>query len=237
MFTYKGIKSKDMHLRVLNDLSFASPRRDVNVVQISGRDGDLIMDNGRYESVIRSVPCRLEAPIGIDIEVLINKINNWLIDDGGFHEFEWDNDPDFKCLARVEGDVVSQRVLSRYGKMVVRFRMHPVKYLKSSLEERPITTNTNVINTFNIDAKPIIRIVGSGDMTLNIGGRPLMLRGIGGGCIIDTETQTITDLEGRITLFDRMRSPFPVLRPGNNAITFSGNDIQVFMTPRLGVLL
>jgi len=36
------------------------------------------MDNGRYASVIRSVPCRLEAPAGMDVEQLINGINNWL---------------------------------------------------------------------------------------------------------------------------------------------------------------
>jgi predicted phage tail component-like protein len=113
MFTYKGIRSKEMHLRVLNDITFTSPIRDVNVIQVPGRDGDLIMDNGRFESVTRSIPCRLEAPQGANVEVLISRINNWLINDARFHPFTWENDPEFRYLARVEGDVASHRVLSR----------------------------------------------------------------------------------------------------------------------------
>ena len=164
MFTYKEKRSKEMHLRVLNDITFTSPRRDVNMVQVPGRDGDLIMDNGRYESVIRSIPCRLEASDNGDVESLISRINNWLIDDGGFHEFRWDHDPDFSYLARSEGDVVSRRMLSCFGNVVVKFRMHPIKYLKSSLTERQITSGMNIENPFGVDAKPVIRVVGGGDI-------------------------------------------------------------------------
>ena len=225
-----------MHLRVLNDVNFASPIRDVNVIQVPGRDGDLIMDNGRYHSVVRSIPCRLEAPSERNVEQVMNEINNWLIDDGRFHEFNWDNDSDFEYLARVEGDVVSRRMLSHLGQTVLKFRLHPIKYLRSSLIEQLTPTGTNIPNQFRISAKPIIRIVGDGDITINIGGRPLVLHGISGGCIINSESQTITDLQGRVTLFERMRSPFPDLQPGNNQVTFSGN-IQVFITPRLGALV
>jgi len=237
MFTYKGIKSKDMHLRVLNDISFASPKRDVNIIQVPGRDGDIIMDNGRFESVIRSIPCRLEAPTGTDVEELINKINNWLINDAGFHPFTWENDPDFRYLARVEGDVVSQRILSHYGKAVIDFRIHPIKCLESSLTEKEITHGTNLENPFSIPAKPLIRIIGTGDITITIGGRQLILQGIEGGCIVDSETQTIMSLDRRLTLFNRMFSSFPVLQPGDNPITFSENVDQVFITPRLGALV
>lgn len=237
MFIYKGKSNKDMHLRVLNDITFASPRRDVNVVQVPGRHGDLIMDNGRFESVVRSVPCRVESTVGSNVESLISDINNWLVNDGGFHELEWENDPDFKYLARVNGGVISRRILSHFGETTIDFRIHPIKYLKTSLVERPVTSGTNVSNLFNIEAKPIIRIVGGGAITINIGENELVLDGISGGCIIDSEAQTITDLEGRITLFERMRSPFPVLKPGNNVISWSRNDIEIFVTPRLGVLV
>ena len=237
MFTYNGKNSNDMHLRVLNDITFTSPKRDVNMIQISGRDGDLVMDNGRYESVIRSIPCRLEAPRFANVEELINNINNWLVDNGRFHELEWDNDSNFKYLARVEGEVVSHRMLSRFGNTMIKFRLHPIKYLKSTTTPRQITTGTSIFNQFNIDAKPIIRIVGSGNIEINIGGRPLVLERIGNGCIIDSEIQTITDLQGRVTLFEHMNSEFPVLKPGNNQITFTRGDIQVEVTPRLGALV
>jgi len=235
MFTYKGIKSTEMNIRIQNDITFTSPVRDVNIIQVPGRDGDLIMDNGRFETVRRSIPCRIETSEN-DIEQLISRINNWLIDDGSFHEFSWDNDRDFKYLARVDGAVTSGRMLSRLGHAVIDFNIHPIKYLRSSLVEERVMTNGVIQNPFSINAKPLIRITGGGNITINIGGRPLVLEGISGGCLIDSETQTITDLQGRVTLFERMRSPFPVLTPGNNTVTVP-SGIQVFVTPRLGALV
>ena len=186
MFTYKGKNATEMHLRVLNNVSFSSPTRDVNSIQVPGRDGDLMMDNGRFNSVIRSVPCRVEVPNGVDIEQAINNINNWLIDDGRFHEFEWDSDSEFRYLARVNGDVVTRRLLSRLGNTTIDFRLHPIKYLKSSFVDFLVNSGDNVTNHFSVEAKPELYIVGSGNITINIDGRPLILTGISnGGCIIN----------------------------------------------------
>lgn len=237
MFTYKGVRSKDVHLRVLNDVSFTSPTRDVTRMQIPGRDGDLIIDNGRYSSVVRSIPCRLEAPSGANVEQLMSRINHWLIDDGRFHPFKWENDPEFMYLARVEGDVVSRRMLSRYANTVIDFRMHPIKYLESSLAPRQIPSGWNVVNPFGLEAKPTLRIVGSGNILVTINGRELSLRNIEGGCLVDSETQTITSLDGEEMLFSQMLSPFPVLEPGDNQVTIFGSEVQLLMTPRLGALV
>ena len=241
MFRYKGKSSKEMHLRVLNDVGFTSPTRDVNAIQVPGRDGDLMMDNGRFNSVVRSIPCRIEAPSNVNVESVINDVNNWLIDDGRFHEFGWDSDPEFKYLARVEDSVSSQRVLSRFGTTTIDFRLHPIKYLRSSLEEQSVRNNDVIENPFNVEAKPLLRVSGmvsgGGDLVIEIGGRPLVLRGMAqSGCVIDSETQTITDPSGRITLFEIMRSPFPVLKPGANVIRVPAG-VTVAMAPRLGRLV
>ena len=237
MFTYKGKSSKDMYLRVLNEVVFTSPTRDVNVIQIPGRDGDIIMNNGRYESVIRTVPCRLETPEDINVEQVINDINNWLIDEENDHELSWENDPDFKYLARIDNGVISQRFLSRFGHATINFRLQPIKYLRDSLIEQAVPTGTNLVNPFNIDANPVIRIIGSGDITIIFDEKPLVLTDINEGCVIDSEKHMITSLDGRVMLFKSMRSPFPVLKPRNNQITFSRSDIQVFITPRWGTLV
>lgn len=236
MFTYKGIRNDEMHLRVLNDVVFESPTRDVNVIQVPGRDGDLIVDNGRFNTVIRSIPCRIEVPNGENVEETIHKISQWLVDDGNFHPFTWDNDPEFTYLARVSGSVVSNRLLKTLGHTTIDFQLHPVKYLKTSLNETQIIESGRIHNPYGVTAKPLIRVIGDGNITIHIGGRPLVLQGIVLGCIIDTETQTITSLSGQLTIFERMRSPFPVLTPGENQIT-GPRFVQIHVTPRLGALV
>ena len=144
MFTYKNVTSKQMHLKVLNDLVMTSPVRDNTILQVPGRDGDLIMDNGRYDSVLRSIPCRIEAPNDSNVEQLINRINNWLVDDGNSHEFKWDNDPGFLYFARIDGSVVSQRMLANLGRTVVDFMLHPIKYIETTMELTPVNSGDNL---------------------------------------------------------------------------------------------
>lgn len=236
-FTYKGINAKEMHLHILNELEFESTTRDIELVTVPGRDGDLIVDHGRYESVIRKFPCRLMIPDKANLEDAMSKIHQWLIVDTGSHDLLLDHEPDFIYRAMVDNTVTTNRILSHLGKAVISFRLHPIKFLRSALIERQITSGTNITNPYGIEAKPVLRIIGNGNITINIGDRALILQGIAGGCIVDSETQTITSLDRRITLFERMFSPFPVLRPGNNQVTFSGEDIQVFIAPRLGALV
>ena len=237
MFTYKNIKASDMGLRVLNDVLFTSPERDTELIQVPGRDGDLVMSHDRYHSVIRSIPCRLEAHLG-NVEKLINDINNWLVNSDGFHEFLWHNDPDFIYKAKIEGHIESQRMLTRFAHTVIEFRLHPIKYHRLSLREREIENGAVVVNALPLDAKPIIRIVGGGDVTVQLGDQQIILTALPDGCIIDSETQTITDLNQTTTLFTHMRSyPFPKLKPGNNKLTWTAEHIRVFLTPRLGALV
>ena len=236
MFTYKGVRSDEMHLRVENSLGFDSPARDVDLVSVPGRDGDLVMDNGRFESVVRSFACRLEAPDGGDVEAVIARIHDWLGTDVRYHDFTWAGDRDFVYRAMVEGSMASQRVLARYARSTINFRLHPVKYLVSSLNERQVASGANVVNPYHVAARPVIRVVGSGNVRINIGQQVLDLRNVDRGITVDCETQTVTSFNGEFTEFDKMFSPFPVLNPGNNSITFSGN-FQVFVTPRLGALV
>ena len=236
MFTYKGIRSSEMGLRVSGDLNFNSPVRDVNLVTVAGRNGDLVMDNGRFASVIRSIPCRLNVPKGQQVESLINEITNWLGTDIGFHDFTWSGDPEFVYQVMIENSVSLQRLLPEFGEALVKFRMHPIKYLISSLNERAIANGTNIANPYQLPAKPVIRVIGNGDLLLNIGNQVLDLRDIHNGIIVDCETMTVTGHDGNTTEFDKMYSTFPEIRTGNNTVMFGG-DFQVFITSRLGVLV
>jgi len=237
MFTYKKIKASDMNLRVLNQIGFTSPMRDIELINVPGRDGELIMDNGRYHSVVRSIPCRIEARRD-NIEQLMNRIHNWLGTDHKYHDFLWHNDLDFVYKAKIEGQIESQRVLSRLSLIDINLRIHPIKYLRSSLREREIKNGSVIVNTQALEAKPMIRIVGSGNITLQIGDQRVILENLPEGCIIDSETQTITNLAQTTTLFSHMRSyPFPKLISGNNKLTWNANHMQVFIAPRLGALV
>ena len=237
MFTYKGKSSRDMGLQINGNLEFEAPRRDVNLVSVAGRDGDLVMDNGRFEAVTKTINCRLKTD-DESVESVVNRIHNWLAVDVGYHDFLWSGDPAFTYLAMVESPSRTERVLSKLARMALKFRLHPVKYLTSSLTEQRITSGTVIDNPFVLDAKPVIRVVGTGTLNFTIGGQEFELRNIDNGITVDSESMTVASFDGRDMEFDKLYGSFPVLKPGDNLISFSGTgDFQVFITSRLGALV
>ena len=236
MFTYKGKSSEEMHLVIVDEVPMLGATRDAELIEVPGRSGDLVLDKGRFRSVVHSLDCRVIAQNASTMRETVRAIHNWLLSDAQFHEFEWKNDPDYLYFAKVEGSVETNRVIETFGNSRIDFRFQPIKLLKSGLVEREVTSGSQLTNPFDLAANPTVRIVGSGDMTLQIGESRVVLRGISGGCIIDTENQMITSLDGTRMLFTQMRSLFPVLGAGRNTITFP-SGLRMFVAPRWGCLL
>ena len=235
MFTFKGVTSLEMGLLVGNNFSYPSTSRDIEFIDIDGRDGSLAIDRGRYNDVIRALPVMLKTTEDA-LEEKITQITNWLLTDVNYHDFLWDEDLDFVYRAMCHQRYDIARLLKNFGRGIIYFRMHPIKYLNSALTEMPVINNQVVNNPFGVDAMPRLRVVGSGNIDINIGNQRLRLRSIAGGCIVDTLSQTITNLGGQATLFHSMYDPFPVLRPGNNNFTIS-SGAQVHVISRLGALV
>ena len=50
-FVYNGVSSLDMGLRIESKNVFSAPEYDVTFQSIPGRNGDLILPNGRYPNI------------------------------------------------------------------------------------------------------------------------------------------------------------------------------------------
>jgi len=246
MFKFKGKRSDEMHLIIENNVGFASPERDLEFIAIPGRDGELIIDNKRYGSVTRTIPCVLSLPKDESVEHVATKIGNWLNVDHQYHDFHWAEDPEFVYRAMFYESFNLQRVIRRFGRLVLNFKMHPIKYLKSSLVERSVASGFNLHNPLTLPSKPIIKIVGHGDMRIRINDQEVVLSRIEeGGVIIDSENQTVTTLDGRWSQARHLVTyPFPVLEVGNNVITYQADNSlrlsridSVSIVPRFGELI
>jgi len=227
-----------MGLTIGTGISYPAPSRDIEFIDIAGRDGSVVVDKNRYEDVTWKIPVILNLESNTDVEQRITQITNWLLTDVRYHDFLWSSDPDFIYRAMCHQQYNVDRLLRTLGKAIINFRLHPVKYLSAALTERQVTNNTNIVNPYNIAAKPRMRILGSNNITIRVRNSELRLQGIAnGGCIVDSESQTITSLDGQRTIFERMTSyPFPELLPGNNNITVP-SGVQLHMVPRLGALV
>ena len=62
-FIYDNISSQDFGIKIKKGgiNNFSSPQRSYEAIQVKGRNGDLIIDNGNYENFTLEIECYLDA--------------------------------------------------------------------------------------------------------------------------------------------------------------------------------
>ena len=50
-FIFNGFRSSDYGVLISGDQTFNAPARDIDEIEIPGRDGVLTLDNGRFNSI------------------------------------------------------------------------------------------------------------------------------------------------------------------------------------------
>lgn len=238
-FEYKGINSLDMHLKILNDISFPSPEADIEFLEVLGKDGEVVIDNGRLKSVEFSIPVHLRLPKNIDVGYMSGKISEWLKTDVGWHPFKFSGIRDYDYIGICYQQFDIQETLSNFGKTVITFKLKPIRRLSDD-NRREILNGQSIINPVKRPGKPLIYIEGSGPITLKNNGIDwLKLNSIDGNITIDSELMTV--YKGSASHFEKMLSTlrplFPILSDKENLITWTGNITKLEIDPQWSVIV
>ena len=235
-FTYNGESSFDMGLRIESKNVFSSPKYDVKFQSIPGRDGDLILPNGRYPNVQVTYSVFLPAKSVAELQTKITAVKAWLFTEPDrYHELRdtYDTDCFRRAVINTQLDIEDQ--LNKIGIFTVSFSCLPFRYLNSGQETVTLTGSANLTNPTAFTAKPLIRINGSGE------GRITFRNSIGGLRWDLTELDEYLEIDSEQMNCYKGAEPkndcvegngFPVLRPGTNRIIFSGDITSVEIKPR-----
>ena len=90
-------------------------------------------------------------------------------------------------------------------------------------------SGTIITNPGSVYSEPILTVTGSGDITLMVGTTIVELEDISGSIVIDSVLKEA--YQGTTLMNDHMSGDFPVLRPGENAISWTGAVTRVLIQP------
>ncbi|MEB7428493.1 phage tail family protein, partial [Enterococcus faecalis] len=227
-FEYKGKKSSDFFLDIEGNVSFGSAGSDISLEEIPGIDGDIAVSNHRLKGLGKTFPCRLRLPSNKKIEDITNDISNWLKTDISWDDLFFSEEPQFVYRAIYYEEYDVERIVSFYGKTSLKFRIKPYKYFKDSLSPIEITNGQYLENKGSRPSNPLLRIEGSGDITIKFGSNQLRLKGIDQGIIVDLQAQVVTSLDGSRPAYDKVYTyPFPKFPVGRHRVTWTGNATKV----------
>lgn len=198
MIKFAGIRSDEMNLIVEHYPSKEFPERSYEVIEVPGRDGDIVIDNGNFKNYRQTYSVFIDS---IDAETddyqrVSSKIAEWLLSNPGYQRLEDSYDPDFYRMAYYSGGTSFSNFFNIYGRGSLEFTCAPRRFYKFGESEIEVTSSTNLRNPSLFPSDPIYSIQGS---SITVNGNTMTFGS--SGVIIDVEKHTAKDSGGnRITV-------------------------------------
>lgn len=218
-FTWKNEKASDHGIIVQSLAPITKAPERTEVIEIEGRDGDIIISNGfsAYDKQVN---------IGLSKNYDLNWLINWLQGKG---QVIFSNEDTVFYNAQIINQIDFKKLLA-FKTATITFHVQPYKYL---VNEEIINSTSKTITVNNkgiVESKPIITITGTGQVDVSINGSQccvLELNDTEDSITIDSiEEEAYTD--NLITLRNRnMIGSFPTLISGDNEITLTGEVTNI----------
>ena len=212
-------------IHVSEQPSVTIPKERSKQTSIPGRPGTLTTFEGDdvFEDLTLTATCWISDPAQIPA------IAGWLKGSG---TVTFANRPGGFYHAFISNQIPFEKILrgNPHRSFAVNFRCSPPFWYVSNPAEVTITTSSYVlVNPGSVYSEPIIHVYGSGDMTLIVNGSFVELEGVEDNIVLNSVIQEA--YQGETLLNEKMDGEFPMLKPGNNLISWTGNVSIVVIEP------
>ena len=230
---YAGKDLNEFGLVFSGNETHGTPSRDISNLSVPGKNGDITIDNGRWNNINVVYRTGIKKPV----EKNLQDLRNFLMSQIGYQRLEDSYSPDTYRLGVYTGEFrPTLYAMSRVGEVTLNFNCKPQRYLKEGENEIEITSSGATIhNPTYTSAKPLVRVYGTG--TIAIGDQTIKINSSYGYTDIDCEIMDAfygsSNCNNKITL---QSGSFFTLEPGDNGITFTSGITKVIITPRWWIL-
>lgn len=237
---FNGRNSLDFNIGIISRTGIlGSAERDVASLSIPGRDGDFIVDNGRYKNVSISfesyiVPDSPQFKDEYELFKLCQYIKDWLVVIG-YYKLRSSKQPGYYRLARLSNKLDISDVYFQVGKCTLNFDCYPYMYSDAGDIEVVLNNGQNqeLFNNEDVESKPIIHVVGNGSVTITLNEEQYIVNDIVDEIYVDSEREIVYSNNG-IEYGKLQATKFPVLAVGENRIltNFDQNINSVTIMPK-----
>ncbi len=229
-FSWNGVRCTEYGIHVSEQPPLTVPAERATFTNVPGRSGSLTTLEGDdvYEDQVLTATCFVSDAVRIP------EIAAWL---KGAGKVTFANRLGGFYYARIVNQISFEKILrgNPHRSFAVNFRCQPFWYAEAVPPITLTASGGTITNPGNVSSEPVITVYGSGDITLMVGLTIVELEGISGGITIDSPLMEA--YSGTTSLNGSMSGDFPLLKPGTNAISWSGSVTKVEVRPNWRYLL
>ena len=223
-FVWNGRRSTEFGVYVTQQPPITVPAERQTFTNVPGRPGSLTMVEGTdvYDDLILTATCILSDPARIPA------VAGWLKGSG---KVAFPNRESGFYYARIVNQIPFEKILrgNPHCSFAVNFRCKPFRYADPGTPFVLTASSAVLENPGTVYSEPIITVRGNGEVTLMVGTGIVELADFGGSITLDSELQEA--YSGTASMNDAMSGDFPILLPGPNAVSWSGDVTSVEIQP------
>ena len=228
-FTFGTVVSSTYGVYISGSGIFNAPARDYEHIEIPGRSGDLVLNKQRLRNIDLVYPAFIMASLDSNISGL----ESALLSKIGYQRLTDTYNTDEFRLATFEGPITVKPIKKlTAGEFEILFKCKPQRFLTSGESTTTITSSSGSIsNPTNFDSKPLIKVTGYG--TVTVAGVTITIANQFASVTIDSELGDCYSGSNNANPYVSFSgNQFPVLKPGSNSISRTGNVTKIEITPR-----
>ena len=198
-FFFNGYYSYEMGLIVEEKSIYNGPQRDFEVIQVPGRDGDVILDHGRYKNVEVSYTVSF-----IGTKQKAAALRQWLCARAVYGYLFDSYQPEYFRYAVFVSQLNIEEVMHNVGRAKLTFSCKPYLYRKDGVyAEKYTSPDFTLTNPEEYPSVPDISIYGSGTISLNINYRSYTIKDVANSVTLDGDLMNA--YSGSSLLGDKIR--------------------------------
>lgn len=166
-FTFDGVDSKDFGVYISDTGAFNAPERDVEMIEIPGRNGAYALDKGRFSNIEVTYNAFVATDSESDYISGVNALRNALCSRKGYCRLEDEFNPNEYRKAVYKSGLKVSSVNDKAGEFTITFDCQPQRYLKSGETAISVESGGAITNPTLFNASPMIEATGNGGITIN----------------------------------------------------------------------
>ncbi|MGX5629947.1 phage tail domain-containing protein [Bacillus thuringiensis] len=196
-------------------------KQKVEHIEVPGRHGSLTK-KGAFEDVLLNIKFQLLEDE--NIKPLIRRMKAWFLHGKKLY---FTDDDVYRKIKHVEiGDIANE--MEEYGEFEVEFTLDPFEYVTTV--PLVFTKAETILNPGTVESSPKVEIHGNGDVKVIVNDVVFQIKGVKNVVTVDSEL--LEAYTGTTPMNPNMIGEFPLLKVGENTITWTGIVTKLIIEPR-----
>lgn len=224
---YNNQNSNDLELIIENTPEIPTANFTYDEIEIDGGE-NLTIKNG-----FTDIEFKINFAYFADPEEYLSKkqrIDSWLLSNiNKYLIYSLDNFVAYRVKKIViDNTTTTSRTVRHF---TVTFTCTGLKYLTTGLNTLELTSSGTELNNFgNYESKPLLKIYGSGNITININRNSFNIKNVSSYVIVDSELKEC--YKDSTNMGKNMTGDYPIFLIGKNTVSWTGTVTKIELMPR-----